>query len=169
MKKVRYAIGALGAAPAVALMMPAANAANAANATAGAAHAGKTVKFVSLTHVKGAPLATSCDVDHTHNSSSGMRGYISYDPVSGCIGFVEGHRYNSDHVSRQMRVRFYRSGTVGPASTYYRNGVIHSGNDSITYKWSPNVAVGVTMVCEAIVSDPFHGVVAGPLCQTTGF
>ena len=164
MKKVRYVAGAFGLLPATGLVAPA--------ATAATTHPSAVGKAVRLLDRAASPQG--CDSSHTHTSSAGMRGYISYLSSNGCIGLVQGHRYHSDNTGRQMRVRFYRGDTL--KSTYFRNGDISILNNSITFTFSSfslnSLGVGphVSMVCEAIVNKANHALLfAGPVCQHTEF
>ena len=166
MKKVRYvtgALGALGMLPATGLAAPAAGAAT----THPPATAGKSVRQPSHTGTTSVP----CFSSHKHTSATNIRGYISYDAGSGCIGFVLVHRYNGHPRGELARVRFYSPLSPAPHSTFYLHGTIHSqsNHNSISFKWNPYIN-GVAMACEAIVhSSTSHKLIAGPVCQTTGY
>ncbi len=166
MKKVRYAagaIGALGMLPATGLAAHAATAAT----IKPSATTGKSVRLLPR-----AALTVTCDSKHKHTSSANIRGYISYDSPTGCVGFVQVHRYNGHPTHELARLRFYSPDhSGGPALTWYIPGTINAGNNSILFKSSPNI-YSVTMVCEEIVhSSTNHDPVSGisPVCQTTGF
>lgn len=158
MKKVRYAVGAVGLLPAAGLLAPTATAAS----TQPSATTGKSVRLLHRVTV-----AAPCNARNAHSSSHFIRGYISYSRDNGCIGFVEGHFYHSADSQTELRVRFYAGGVqVGP--TRYVHGTIHRSHTSVTYKSSPFVK-SIQQACEAIVFSSTHGQITGAVCEPTGF
>jgi len=85
-KKVRYALGAIGAVPALGLLTPVAAA-----ATTTAHASGKSVKTVSLAHQGGAPEAASCLASRVHsveNSGVLLRFWSKPEGSRTCIGTI---------------------------------------------------------------------------------
>src|SRR6266700_1706743 len=102
MKKVRYAIGAAGMAPALGLMMPAMN------ATAAGAHAAPKngAKTVSLDHGK-TPLV-SCGARHSKGATKGpLHGIINYSGV--CV-HSQAAWLDKAQSGLTERIRFYSGG-----------------------------------------------------------
>lgn len=164
MKKVRYTagvLGALGMLPAAGMTAPATAAVTAhPQITAG--------KSVRLDH---RVVRVNCAANHKHTSTTSIRGYISYNPASGCVAQVIGHRYHGHATGEQMRIRYYNLNTLIHSS--FVNGFISSANNSISFPWgSPGTVLATSMsnVCERIVEKaPPHQPVTGAVCQSTGF
>ncbi len=162
MKKVRYAIGALGAAPAIAFMTPTAHAASAAT---GAANTGKAGKSVSLIHAKMAQPDVTCGTSKFARSSSSRHNFsarVDYQG-SGCIAIVSGS-LSVKVTGLQMRVRLYsihgtRTHQYLDDHTYY--------NIYGSPGWSIMPNVHAHQACEALVLDgTTSSVEFGPICET---
>ncbi len=167
MKTVRYAagaIGALGMLPATGLAAQAAIAAT----THPSATTGKSVRLVS----RAAANTSICRTQHKHTSSYYIRGYISYSTVvyqQPCVAFVEVHRYHGHPTGEQARIRYYSPYLTGTwAAQSFISGSINVGNNSIRFSTSAT-HIGISNVCEEIVSAAHHNPVPGisPVCQTT--
>jgi hypothetical protein len=155
MKKVRYALGALGAVPALGLAAPAATATT---------HAPPTVKG---RHGAQVPAITTCNARHLGNYTYGMSGNIVYSRYNGCIGEAWGRIFiQPPPTGLWMRVKFYANGAAFKTNMN-KNG--HIGHSSI--HWSSNPFVkGVQQVCEAVVpSTAPSRVLYGPVCEPTGY
>jgi hypothetical protein len=154
-KKVRYAIGAVGVIPALGLMAPAANAAAAAPRVAGGAS-----KTVALERGN-APLY-SCGHGHTKYAQNGsLGGEIGYSGTT-CI---HSQWAELDHFQKGLteRVRFY-SGAGTLETTNWQAG--HDIDNQYTFFSSvPNL--NAHKVCEALVANSNHSDVKyGPVCET---
>jgi hypothetical protein len=154
MKKVRYVIGAVGAAPALGLMMPAAK------ATAAVTHPAKNAaKTVSL-----APDQTcgSNKIQGVFSANGRFHGAFTYSGVN-CI-----HRQyaslNFAKTGLTERVRYYSGGGGLEHSAYLGGKIFHS--PSYTF-WSSYPNFNAHKVCEALVLNGNHkSVKYGPLCET---
>ena len=153
MKKVRYALGALGVAPALGLLVPAANAATA------QAHAPKQpVKTVSL---RNDAALIVCGNTTTHTASANrLHGRITYE--GRCVHFQSAYITHSQN-SLTERVRFYNSKGTRIAQTRIGG---HQGGGRTTFKSSPNVT-DAFKVCEALVFNNTSSVQFGPVCENT--
>jgi hypothetical protein len=150
MKKVRYALGALGVAPALGLLAPAANAAPA------QAHAPKTpVKTVSLRN--GTPLIVCGATNAKNGSANHLHAHVTYQ--GHCVHFQSGYITHSQN-SLTERVRFYNSVGTRIAQTKIPG---HQGGGRTTFKSSPNVT-DVYKICEALVANGTSSVNYGPVC-----
>jgi hypothetical protein len=158
MKKVRYAIGAVGIAPALGLMMaPAANAATAATAAPHTAkNAGKTVSLEL-----GRTLLLNCNGVHAAtNFNNGMSGAIRYS--GSCVRSQEAQIHHSQKGLTE-RVRFYSIHGTRVRETW-QAGNIFRGFTS--FHSVPNTRAHE--VCEALVANSNHANVKyGPACEFT--
>jgi hypothetical protein len=155
MKRVRYAIGAVGIAPALGLMMvPAANAATAAPHTA--KDAGKTV---SLQHGR-TPFLNCGGGTTTSNlaASDQLYGYIRHSGL--CVHSQQAIIYHSQKGLTE-RVRFYSiHGAL--VRTTWQAGHIFRGFTS--FYSIPNTTAH--QVCEVLVANSNHNNVKyGPACE----
>jgi hypothetical protein len=157
MKRVRYAIGALGMAPALGLMIPAAAHA-AATAPQAPQGAGKTVSLEQRT----SPLVT-CGNGHyktTLNNANNFRGTIHYSGT--CIRSQQAVLYFSKKGLTE-RTRFYSGGGTLERTTW-QAGHIFRGFTS----WYSLPNMYAHEVCEALVLNSNHNTVKyGPDCETT--
>jgi hypothetical protein len=158
MKKVRYyAVGALGAVPALGLMTPAANAATT------VAHSPKSAaKTVSLKHIAtpSNPLVTCGTTNSKTGSGNGLHGFILYQ--NHCVRYQEAH-INHGQTGLTERVRYYSAGG-GRIHQSRLAGVISGGKTF--FSDSPNVT-GAYKVCQALVFNGTSTVAYGPTCETT--
>jgi hypothetical protein len=161
MKKVRYAIGAVGAAPALGLLIPAANAAVPAVQTA----QGNVGKTVSVRHHDGKTPQVNCgssQVHHTLSTRKIMVGFISY---SGNICV----RFQSTLLDRRQgglteRVRYYSGGGRLERTTWQGGSFINSHETE--FSSFPNMYAHE--VCQALVANSNHNDVKyGPVCEKT--
>ena len=179
MKKVRYAvgvIGALGMIPALGLTAPGATAATRAPTS--------SRKTVSLLHTAAADTTTAassstssagaggapCTARHKADTSTlgDFIGAISFSRDIGCIGIVFGRLHDDSAGGLDMRVRSYING-VGQPQRFNTNGITHKADKSITWSSHPRTT-GIAKVCEAIVlNSNKKATVAGPVCEDTGF
>jgi hypothetical protein len=162
-KKVRYAIGALGAAPALGFMAVPANAASA--ATHSAHRAGKTV---SLTHVRVAPSINLqlCSISHSPNGKDGIFEGIAYSDTSGvptgshCYHETEG-LLDKPQTGLVMRTRLYSVHGAKNFSKFVGGSIITNA----TYFFD-QVSLIDHEACEALVSANHHSKVKyGPVCD----
>jgi len=152
MKKVRYVIGAVGAAPALGLMMPAVN------ATAAVTHPAKNA-------AKTVPLAPTCGsnkIQGIFSANGHFHGAFTYSGVN-CI-----HRqYASLNFAKKgltERVRFYSGGGGLERTAYLGGKIAHSPSNTL---WSSYPNFNAHKVCEALVLNGNHNSVKyGPLCET---
>jgi len=168
MKKVRYALGAVGAAtPVLGLMVPA-TAATAASAS----H--KLAKAASLAHRNSSQSASA---------SAGCRGNTSIratatnfhyslwiDSLTGCVGGVSAYESGSGLPSVQLRTRAYSISAEGGHLRWFSNYI-----GGQTHKFTPPYVTfyqGIHQIrphheeiCEAVVQTDNHAVVyRGPKC-----
>jgi hypothetical protein len=157
MKKVRYAIGVLGVAPALGLMMPAAN------AGATVTHAqGKPVRTASPGRktMAVAPLHTCHSGTFTYNSSDryGAEFSVGVDHYGHCVGYQYARLYK-EQTGLTERFRCYNSKGTRIFSGR-QPGVIESG---VTFfSSSPNVN-GAYSCWTALVKNGTSSVQYGPL------
>jgi hypothetical protein len=154
-KKVRYAVGAVGVIPALGLMVPAANAATAVPRVAGGA--GKTVALE-----RGNEPLYGCGHGHTkYTGHASIGGQIGYSGTN-CIHsqWAELFHYQTGLTER---VRFY-SGGGSLETTNWQAG--HDIDNQYTFFSSvPNL--NAREVCEALVANGNHSDVKyGPVCET---
>lgn len=154
MKKVRYAIGALGAVPALGLMMPTANAAAAVTHTPG--KAGKTV---SLEHSKMARVDT-CGSGHHKTASKGIfEGEVFYS--GSCMHETEGI-LGKAQTGLTMRTRLYSVNGTKNYSHFVGGSIV--GNATFFFD---KVSKVDHEACEALVANSNHtDVKYGPVCET---
>ena len=169
MKKVRYAIGAVGVAPI--LCLAAAPTVNA-DATTGQVPA-RSTKTVSLRHSRShaAPefiCGTNFSKKLRRSTAPFFTEKVIYSPTAGggdCISAVIGSIQKAQ-TKLEMRTRVY----VQPGGTRefsnYVQGVI---NPTKSTRWNTGVgyddATHKPQVCIALVSDSFHSIVHyGPIC-----
>jgi hypothetical protein len=155
-KKVRYAIGAAGIAPALGLMLPIANAAPAAAHTPR-----KAPKTVSLQHIGTATKCTGTFSRSIHASTPGF--YASLAVAGNCMLSVTGHMHLSTspwplHI---MTTRVYNHGVK--VFSGHTNSLYDSGNIS----FAQHLGVRGHRACEtvALAKSP-HKVLFGPVCET---
>jgi hypothetical protein len=154
-KRLRYVIGAVGAAPALGLMVPAAH------ATAATRHApGDARKTVSLRH--GQTPLISCGHGHTKYTQHGLLGgQIGYSGTT-CI-----HSQWADLDRHQTglteRIRFYSAGG-SMLATRWQAGKFRTSQTTY-FSSVPNL--NAHEVCEALVANGNHNDVKyGPVCET---
>src|SRR6266702_385790 len=166
MKKVRYAFGAVGAVPAVGMMMPATAAAT--------AHAQKaTAKTVSLQRRSAA--ASGC-TGNTYASAKNISVKLffwhTYNPTSGtsCIGTVDTSFLGGVGPTSYDRVRIYAHYLNGAKHRVYSRQLWgayppkHFFDDGVhrSYGYLP------IQVCTAAVSSIGSQVKQGPVCKSVG-
>jgi hypothetical protein len=182
-KKVRYLMGAVGAAPALGLIMPTAPAAAVATHSAKAA-----AKQVSLGHsAAGAPAAsavtaaTSCKgTTEVHSKNAGYSNTFWYTKAASgiaiCVGTVEGAWFTPplrSHPSFDFRIRVW-SGSPGHLAYSTRNGANttlsgHINAGQTIRRWYGGTHGGPIQVCTAWVSNSStyqNSVWIGPVCKT---
>jgi hypothetical protein len=154
MKKVRFAVGALGVVPALGLAAPAL-----AGTTPAPATTGKTVSMI--------PNAPTCNARNTGSYNLGMSGHIVYSRDNGCIGSVYGRiAIQNPPTGLWMRVRFNANGRT---IKHNMNKHGHIGYHSIHWSSNPNYT-GIQQVCEAVVPAAASSrVLYGPVCENTGY
>ena len=159
MKKVRLALGAMGAAPALGLMLP---------ATTVAAHTpkapGKTVALDNNTMQRRA-----CTGNQTaHVQSTFFEISVFHRPSTGCIGGVSGFLiFQQSHLD--MRTRVYRVGTTKTRVFQgFVGGVINPPPGTKFRQEIHRVFGGPRQqVCGALVASSNHGdVLYGPVCTS---
>jgi hypothetical protein len=150
MKKVRYA---LGAAPALGLLLPGTT--TAAAATHAVANAGKTVTLQQHTRA----LYTCTNGIRASNNTNGLFGAIFY---SG--GTVCGQSASINHRQAYLteRVRYWQGTHL--ALTRRLHGVFISNR---TFFYSSTGISSATEVCEALVLNGTSTVKYGPTCERT--
>lgn len=161
MKKVRYALGVVGLAPAAGLLMPATGAA------APVAHTPKTAgKAVSLQHVHGtARPGLTCGATHTsstHSRNGHLREIILYSLFGGspCISSVAG-LLNKNQRSLEMRTRVYEY----PGGPRVFQGYVHGSAFLTTTSFQQPVNKLGQQACIALVSSHhLSRVLYGPIC-----
>jgi hypothetical protein len=157
-KKVRYAIGALGIAPAMALPF--------ANGAAAAVHvSGNSAKRVTLTAGQFAPdLTCYHQADHSARDSTPiLYEYVDWNGAN-CVYKVLG-KLHIALSKREMRVRAYsRPGGARVRSVINRAGTEH-GISSTSFLTTLNADAG--QVCIAIITQSSGRVSAGPICVNT--
>jgi hypothetical protein len=164
-KKVRYALGAIGIAPVIGMVMPVPT------ATAATRVPVKTAKRVSLLDARGRTVPDlTCHSPHVtspHRSIHGLRIQVGYsNGDSGCIAQVHGE-ISTAKTGLEMRTRVY---SVPGGSQVFQNYV--HGDASIlggytAFSTKPNVHG--EQVCIALVESKHHSVIVdsyGPVCQT---
>lgn len=165
MKKVRYALGAVGLAPAIGVLATAPSAAAAGTVPAGSA------KTVSLQHffAPATPDITcgSPSITPAHRSTHGLRLQVGHS--LSCIHRVVGE-ISTDRTGLEMRTQVYS--TKGGALIFqnFVHGSADIFNDTTTFSAFPN-AFG-TEVCIALVESTHHSVIVnnwGPNCRTSIF
>jgi len=162
MKRVRYALSAIGIAPVIGLPMPMAHAA------AAVTHSPKVAKTVSLVHNRThTGLAATCSSFYSpkkrSDSPHNLTERVYYDQPAGeldCVAHVKGSI--ADHTaSREMRTRIYSHPGGNRTFQGFHSGTILANETS--FNSYPNARGD--QVCIAIVSESFHSIVrAGPIC-----
>ncbi len=167
MKKVRYAIGAIGAVPALGLVMT--PAAHAAPAPAQAAHPARDVaKRVSLTHTGAAgvvtPAITCQTTTITTATANGLHGRAAHNGT--CLA-VQSAWITHAQTGLTERVRVYNTHNSLVYTGWLHGRIYTSSNNSLTaFGSSPNIP-NVGKVCEALVANSNHNVVKyGQVCET---
>lgn len=154
-KKVRYAIGAIGAVPALGLMAPAANAAPI------AAHAQKTgTKTVALRGAVRGPSGVHAESAHTGGSANNLHGEMIY---SGRTIITQQAYIRTQKSGLTERARYYSAGGTMLHSS--RNGGTQEGGLTV-FDGSPNFG-GVYKACFALVLNNTNTVKYGPVCLDT--
>lgn len=153
MKRVRYAIGAVGLTPALGLMLPAVTAAP------GATHPPKKPFKTARLPRHAAPLVVCRSRSHAYASTTGpLSGQTAFSGV--CVHF-QGASLRKAQTGLTERVRFY-SGGGRLESTKWNAGNIDSNNTY--FSSSPNSFA--RKVCEALVANGNHADVKyGPVCE----
>ena len=160
MKRVRYAIGAIGVAPALGLMMPAANAAATVPQAPGSA--GKTVSLQHRLAAQPVPLV-NCASGRRQDATS-THGYMT-------ASIAYSHRcINCQYVGLAKtqtglteRTRFY-SYKGALERTTWQEGHIHQLGGYTSFQSYPNL--NGYEVCEALVANGNHNDVKyGPICE----
>jgi len=167
MKKVRLAIGAVGAAPALGLMVP--------GAAVAATHApAKTAKTVSLKHSKMAPDTGCTGTERARKHASSLYISVWHTPSTGCIGGVSALFSNHGSTGLHLRTRVYTISQLGTKTKVFSNyigGTIHKGggNTNITYYQGIHKEYGEYQhqVCEAITTGSHNSLpITGAVCVT---
>jgi hypothetical protein len=165
MKKVRYALGAAGAIPAIGLMAPATTAA--ANTPAHKT----TAKTVSLRHTSATPAASGCTGNteaKASNISITLKFWHTYHPSFGtsCIGTVE-TSFFAGLTGSSDRVRIYAHSLGGKKHLAYSH-LEPARTDTHFFAVGVHKSFGYPpiQVCTAAVS--FDTVRQGPLCKSVG-
>jgi len=157
-KRVRYAFGALGLAPALALPLNHA-------ATAKPHVSGRAGKRVSLAAALNPAATCFHQADHSgRDDAHGMNMFADWDGTD-CVFAVRGSE-GGEHVGDVMRVRLrsHPNGTV-IYSKIDSFSSFNGANDSLNWTVS-RINHSGTQVCAAILNS--HGsVVAGPNCVST--
>ncbi len=161
MKKVRYAIGAIGAVPALGLVMtPAAHAAPAhAQAAQPARDAAKRVSLTQTGATGGVTPAITCGTANTATATA--NGLHALDKYTGtCVHWQQAWISHSQ-TGLTEHVQFYsRYGTR--IYQAWRNGTIFV----TTSFWSTANIAGATRVCQTLVANANHADVKyGPVCE----
>lgn len=150
MKKVRYAVGIIGAAPAFGLIVPAAQ------ATAATAHV--SAKTVKKAMIPDACTGISVKSNHTGTGGNRLSETTFYQPRS-CVTSVSGLLYHSQ-TGLDMRVRGYHS-TV---KVYSHFGGGHSGGGGTMFT-DRGIDRFLSNLCIALTSQgPNKNVKYGPVC-----
>jgi hypothetical protein len=151
-----YAIGALGVAPALGLMVPTGNAVAAVTHTPG-----KTGKTVSLLHSR-IPRVDTCGQGHSAHAFSpngNMKGVVYYSGE--CMHETEGILDRS-RAGLSMRTRLYSDG--GGRVYSHRTGGSELGGATYFFQVVDRTA---GKACEALVSQgPSHKEIYGAPCET---
>jgi hypothetical protein len=155
MKKVRLAIGAvgaIGAAPALGLMMPAGNAAAAAAHTP--ASSGKTVVLQD----RNAPDFTCTDARKLSAYAHGM--YGAYYSSGGYTACAQSASIGIEKTGLAERVRYWFEGIL-VGTHYVTPGYFLAGHTI----FSSDNTHSATSVCEALVNEGTLAVEYGPVCE----
>lgn len=165
MKRVRYVLGAVGAAPALGLMMP--------NAAATVDHAPKgSTKTVSLAHSK--MELSGCTGTDRSTGAGGPPGHslvesAFHTPSTGCIGGARGTILPKS-TGLDMRTRVYS--IVGTTKTKVYSNFVGGTIKSKSTTWWQGIhrifGGSKQQVCGAIVSASHHSAPPrfGPACVT---
>ena len=164
MKKVRYALGAVGVAPALGLMMP-----NTGLVTPHHSTPAKAVpKTVSLRH---SGLTSGCTAStEASKGTAYMKLWFwhTYYPAYGdsCIGTVKNKVYGSWNAQSYDRIRIWSPN--GGKHIQYQAFKTHTYAFSPTFSYSVHRTFYVPAeVCAAVVS-PLSAVTLGPVCKSVG-
>ena len=158
MKKVRYAIGAAGVAPALGLMIPAANAATT------VAHAPKNpAKTVSFEHGNKPDVKCGSNkIQGVFSANGRFHGAVNFSGVN-CI-HAQWASLNFAKTGLTERTRFYSGNGTLERTTYQAGRIFHS--PTYTF-WSSVPNLNALRVCQALVLNSNHNTVKyGPLCYT---
>lgn len=160
MKKVRYLMGAMGAAPALGLMMPAGN------ATAVTSHSpankGKTVSLASAHRRQ----VGDCPPPRGHTSNGTLANLLRtvFGTIDGnCVSFV-GALWDGKHTSLDMRTRFYQfGGKVG--GDHFNVGNSNTPAPGVT-SWKHTISQrGASEACVALVqASANHNLARSAVC-----
>jgi hypothetical protein len=171
MKKVKYVIGAVGAWPALALMIPAATAANAATPEAANANAATRLAAQNAPRAAGKTVAVdqdkipliNCAKAHqkiTLSTHANLSGSIWYSGTL-CIARQGAFLYKRQ-TGLTERVRFYSGGGALERTTWQAGNL---GTGSTSFWSDPNMYAH--KVCQALVANSNHNNVKyGPVCET---
>jgi hypothetical protein len=166
MKKVRYAVGAVGVAPALVFLLP--SAASAATPTPK-----KPVKTVSLEHSKTVRPADGCTGHDAIRSHAGdLHIAVFHTSLTACVGGVSASLKNTTRTGLLLRTRAY-SFSGGVKTQYinsYAGGAINHLDDSIDYyQGIHQIRPRHEQVCDAIVyASNKNRLYAGPICVSFG-
>lgn len=163
MKRVRYALGAVGLAPAVGMLAAAPSAAAAGHAPA------RSAKTVSLQHLRrpDAPDTTcgSPSVTPAHRSTHGLRLQVGHS--GSCIHHVQGE-IATGHTGLEMRTQVYSYDGGARVFQNFVKGSINLLDSATTFVTNPNVYG--SEVCIALVESTHHSKIVddwGPNCRTS--
>jgi len=171
MKTVRLALGLVGAAPVIGLVMPAAT------ATAAPAPVPKNpAKTASMAHGQSAqsPASTSAACAG-HKSltvhSNGFQYTVYHTPSTGCVGGVAASLAGASS-GRVLRTRAYSYSSYGAKTKYfsaYKGGTIGCDDQGLNcsiayYQGIHQIRPPKEQICEAIVSGNHNKVYKGPKC-----
>jgi hypothetical protein len=165
MKKVRLAIGAvgaIGAAPALGLL-PAGNAAAAAlptgNTAAAATHTPASTGKTVVLHGKNAPDFTCTDARKLSGYANGM--YGAYYSSGGYTACATSASIGIEKTGLAERVRYWFEGIQVGGTHYVTPGYFLAGHTI----FSSDEIHSATSVCEALVNEATLAVKYGPVCE----
>lgn len=161
MKKVRYALGAVGVVPAIGMMAPVAAPAQ---ATATAA------KTVSLQHSSAAAGCTGNTVATKSNVSVKLKFWHTYHPAydTSCIGTVEVSFFAALQNASSARFRIYAHSLGGAKYKAYSHFSHNSGKHYFADGVHRSFGYPPIQVCVAAVNTNTGIVTQGPLCKSVG-
>ena len=167
MKKVRYALGAVGAVPAIGLMAPVTTAA--VNAPAQKT----TAKTVSLRHSSASPAATGC-TGSTKATATAMSAKLTFwhtfHPAydTSCIGTVDTSFFGVVYNASSDRVRIYARSLGGKKHLIHTYWKHHASAHFFSVGVHTSFGYPPIQVCTAAVNTNTSVVEQGPLCKSVG-